>query len=175
MNTMREYQQLQYWLMEGGRKSHMTHTMQIWGWCNHRTTPKQAPAYWSMQQRMYRIPYKIQRTHLFQNWHDSSSAMETDRGTYASREGPWSQIHQTYRGLWQQCFSNANCWSSMLEETNTKLECANHACKCYRASLEKMVQQDPTYKSWGGLTGKMRQHLTSAAHCAIKLRSEEPN
>ena len=38
-----------------------------------------------------------------------------------------------------------------------KLECANHACKCYRSSLETLVQNNPTYKGKGGLTLKMRK------------------
>ena len=59
-----------------------------------------------------------------------------------------------------------------------KLECANHACKCYRGSLEKLVAENPSYKGKGGLTSKMRKRLTSAARCAIKMRSikkDDPN
>lgn len=56
-----------------------------------------------------------------------------------------------------------------------KLECANHACKCYRSALEKLVSEKPEYKGRGGLTQRMRQRLTSAARCAIKMRSREPN
>ena len=52
-----------------------------------------------------------------------------------------------------------------------KLECANHACKCYRSSLEQLVQLNPRYKGKGGLTLQMRKKLTSAARCAIKMRS----
>ena len=54
-----------------------------------------------------------------------------------------------------------------------KLECANHACKCYRGALEKLVQDNPLYKGSGGLTLKMRRRLVSAACCAIKMRSSE--
>ncbi len=54
-----------------------------------------------------------------------------------------------------------------------KIECANHACKCYRSSLEKLVADNPSYKGKGGLTLKMRKKLTSAARCAIKMRSAE--
>ncbi len=54
-----------------------------------------------------------------------------------------------------------------------KLECANHACKCYRGALEKLVQDNPSYKDSGGLTVKMRKRLVSAARCAIKMRSKE--
>ena len=54
-----------------------------------------------------------------------------------------------------------------------KLECANHACKCYRGSLEKLVQDNPSYKGSGGLTKLMRKRLVSAARCAIRMRSKE--
>ena len=60
-------------------------------------------------------------------------------------------------------------WGRAIE----KLECANHACKCYRGSLEKLVQVNPHYKGKGGLTTKMRQRLTSSARCTIKMRSNE--
>ena len=54
-----------------------------------------------------------------------------------------------------------------------KLECAKHACKCYRGALEKLVQDNPSYKGSGGLTQKMQKRLVSAARCAIKMRSTE--
>jgi hypothetical protein len=52
-----------------------------------------------------------------------------------------------------------------------KMECANHSTKCYRSSLENLVVDNPAYKGKGGLTVKMRKRLTSAARCAIKMRS----
>ena len=85
----------------------------------------------------------------FKNWHDSSSAMETD----IILEG-FKQEGEQYKK-----------WNVPIM----------HACKCYRANLEKLVQQNPTYKGRGGLTGKMRQRLTNAARCVIKMRSEELN
>lgn len=54
-----------------------------------------------------------------------------------------------------------------------KMECTNHACKCYCSSLEKLVQEKPQYKRNGGLPEKMRRLLTSAARCAIRMRSQE--
>ena len=57
----------------------------------------------------------------------------------------------------------------------TKLECANHACKCYRGALERLVQDNSSYKGAGKLTKKMRQRLVSAARCAIKMRSKDTN
>ena len=50
-----------------------------------------------------------------------------------------------------------------------KLECANHACKCYRAGLEKLVQMNSSYKGNGGLTEKMRRKLVSAALLTKKI------
>ena len=54
-----------------------------------------------------------------------------------------------------------------------KLKCANHACKCYRGSLERLVQDNRSYKGSGSLTAKMRKRLVSSARCAIKMRSKE--
>ncbi len=54
-----------------------------------------------------------------------------------------------------------------------KLECANHACKCYRSGLEKLIQKNSQYKGGGGLTEKMRKRLVSSARRAI--RSREPD
>ncbi len=56
-----------------------------------------------------------------------------------------------------------------------KLECANHAVKCYRSSLENLVKEKPQYKGKGKLTEGMRKKLTKAARCAIKMRSKEEN
>ena len=57
----------------------------------------------------------------------------------------------------------------------SKMECANHACKCYRGALEQLVKSNPSYKGSGGLTVKMRKRLVSAARCAIRMRSREPD
>lgn len=54
-----------------------------------------------------------------------------------------------------------------------KIECANHACKCYRSSLENLIANNSSYKGKGGLTMKMRKKLTSAARCVIKMRGKD--
>ena len=54
-----------------------------------------------------------------------------------------------------------------------ELECASHCCKCYQGSLEKLVQNNPSYKGSGGLTETMRRRLASAARCEIKMHSRE--
>ena len=58
-----------------------------------------------------------------------------------------------------------------------KLECVNHACKCYRAGLEKLVQVWRnlfrwSYKMTVDLQRRWRRQLAS---CAIRMRSKEPD
>ncbi len=54
-----------------------------------------------------------------------------------------------------------------------KLECANHACKCYRGALERLIQDNPSYKGSGRLTLKIQKRLVSSARAAIRMRSQE--
>ena len=46
-----------------------------------------------------------------------------------------------------------------------------HAVKCYRGALEKLVAEKPHYKEKGKLTVAMQKRLTTAARCAIEMRS----
>ena len=88
----------------------------------------------------------------FKNWDLSSSQMESDiilegfkqAGRFIG-DGD-SSVHSTLI----QCVPG---WGRFI----TKLECANHCCKCYRSSLEKLVVDKPSYKGKGGLTEKMNQ------------------
>ena len=41
--------------------------------------------------------------------------------------------------------------------------------------MEKLVQENHSYKGKGGLTLQMRKRLVSAARCAIRMRSAEPD
>ena len=56
-----------------------------------------------------------------------------------------------------------------------KIECANHAIKCYRNRLEKITQDFPKYKGKGKLTQQVIQRLTAGARCAIKMHKESNN
>ena len=118
-----------------------------------------------------------QKDHLcFKNWSASSSEMETDiilegfleaekvhgvRYTRFIGDGD-SSVYPTLL----QCVP---VWGHVIE----KLECANHACKCYRGALEQLVHNNPSYKGSGGLTLKIRKKLVSGARCAIRMRSKE--
>lgn len=114
----------------------------------------------------------------FRNWSRSSSEMESDillegfmaaervhgvRYTRFIGDGD-SSVHSTL-------LQGVPGWGYAI----SKLECANHICKCYRGALEKLVQENRSYKGSGGLTEKMRKRLVSAARCAIRMRSKEPD
>ncbi len=111
----------------------------------------------------------------FRNWNKSSSEMETDiilegfleaeqvhgvRYIHFIGDGDGS-VHPTL-------IQNVPGWGHAIK----KLECANHACKCYRGALERLVQDNPSYKGTGGLTLKTRKRLVSAARAAIRMRSD---
>ena len=54
-----------------------------------------------------------------------------------------------------------------------KVEGANHTCNVYFNALERLVDDNPSYKGSGQLTKTIRQKLVSAACCAIRMRSKE--
>ncbi len=114
----------------------------------------------------------------YKNWNASSSEMESDillkgfsqaehvhgvRYTRFIGDGD-SSVHTTL-------LQGVPGWGYAIK----KLECANHACKCYRTGLEKLIQKNSQYKGSGGLTEKMRKRLVSSARCAIRMRSREPD
>ena len=114
----------------------------------------------------------------YKNWDESSSEMEPDiiLEGFKQAEEVHGVRYKRFVGdgdssVYPTLIENVPGWGRYIE----KLECANHACKCYRSGLEKLVQDKPAYKGRGGLTQKMRCQLTSAARCAIRMRSKEPD
>lgn len=114
----------------------------------------------------------------FRNWSASSSEMETDILLKGFMEA--ERVH----GIRYTCFigdGDSSVHTTLLQGVPgwgyaiKKLECANHACKCYRGALEKLVQDNSAYKGSGGLVQTMRKRLVSAARCAIRMRSREPD
>ena len=120
-----------------------------------------------------------QENHVcFQNWENSSCEMEPNIILEGFQQA--ERIH----GVRYMRFigdGDSSVYSTLIQGVSgwgrhiKKLECANHACKCYRSALEGIVVANPSFKGQGGLTKKMRQRLTSAARCAIKMRSKEPD
>ena len=52
-----------------------------------------------------------------------------------------------------------------------KLECPNHAVKCYRFAIENLVHNNPAYKGKGKLTEWMKKKLTKVPRSAIIMMS----
>jgi hypothetical protein len=111
----------------------------------------------------------------YKNWEGSSSEMETDIviEAFKAAERKHGVRYMRFIGdgdssVHPALLNNVPVWGQDIK----KIECANHACKCYRGSLEKLVSANPSYKGKGGLTAVMRKRLTSAARCAIKMRSK---
>ena len=114
----------------------------------------------------------------YKNWDKSSSQMETDiiLEGFQAAEKTHGVRYMRFVGdgdssVYPTLLTSVPEWGRDIK----KIECANHACKCYRSSLEKLETENPSYKGKGGLTQKMRKRLTSAARCAIKMRNQEPD
>ena len=112
----------------------------------------------------------------YKNWDGPSSSMETDiivEG-FKAAEAQHGLRYIKFVGdgdssVYPTLINSVPGWGRAIR----KLECANHAVKCYRSSLEKLIQEKPKYKGKGKLTESMRKRLTKAARCAIKNRSAE--
>ena len=112
----------------------------------------------------------------FKNWTRSSSEMETDiiLEGFLEAERVHGVRYMKFVGdgdssVYPTLLQNVPGWGHAIK----KLECANHACKCYRGALERLIQDNPSYKGSGGLTKMMRAKLVSAARSAIRMRSKE--
>jgi len=114
----------------------------------------------------------------FKNWNDTSQAMEAD----IIVEG-FLQAESTHGLRYMQLIADGD--SSVFARIQqqvpvwgrhvTKMECANHACKCLRTNLEKLVENKPHFKGRGNLTKQMRIRLVKGVRCAIRMRSAESN
>ena len=111
----------------------------------------------------------------FLNWNGSSSAMETDIIVDGFRKCEEQHglryiefIGDGDSSVYPNLISNIP-WGYAIK----KLECANHAVKCYRSALENLVHNNPAYKGKGKLTESMRKRLTKVARSAIIMRSQE--
>ena len=114
----------------------------------------------------------------YKNWSSSSSEMEPDiilEGFLAAEKLHGVRytrfIGDGDSSVYSTLITSVPVWGRDIQ----KIECANHCCKCYRGALERLVQDNPSYKGAGKLTKKMRQKLVSAARCAIKMRSKYPD
>ena len=113
--------------------------------------------------------------HCFLNWNGSSSAMEADiilegfRKCYEQHGVRYIEFIGDGDSSVYPTLISSLPWGFAIK----KLECANHAVKCYRTALENLVNNNPNYKGKGKLTEAMRKKLTKAARSAIIMRSKE--
>ena len=111
----------------------------------------------------------------FKNWSESSSAMETD---IILKRFLTSEQQHGLRYIEFIGDGDSSVFPTLVSGVSygpyiKKLECANHAVKCYRTALENLVHDKPSYKGKGKLTEAMRKKLTKAARSAIIMRSQE--
>ena len=111
----------------------------------------------------------------FLNWNGSSSAMEADiiLDGFRNCEEQHGVRYIEFIGDGDSSVYPTLISSIPWGYAIKKLECANHAVKCYRSALENLVHNNPAYKGKGKLTESMRKKLTKAARSAIIMRSQE--
>ena len=110
----------------------------------------------------------------FKNWSGSSTSMEAD--IIASGFRPSESMHGV---RYTQVIGDGD--SSIFYTIQTtvptygrdvvKIECANHAIKCYRSRLEQLAKDFPLFRGQGGLTKSIILKITHGARCAIPNHS----
>ena len=119
---------------------------------------------------------KPKEHNCYLNWKESSQAMETDIILNGFLE---AEVTHGVRYLKVIADGDSSIYATLQEKVPvwgkdiTKLECANHICKCVRANLEKLVEEKHQYKGKGKLTKINRIRLTTAIRCAIKMRTPQ--
>ena len=116
----------------------------------------------------------------FRNWCGSSSAMESDIivcGFNAAEEMHGVRYMRVIGDGDSSVLSDIQQFVPVWGNTVTKIECANHAIKCYRNRLEKIIQDFPKYKykGRGKLTKRAITRLAFGARCAIKMHMASKN
>ena len=110
----------------------------------------------------------------FKNWSGSSCAMEADIILEGFR---MSESMHSLRYLWFIGDGDSSVYNSLITgvpsygRNITKVECANHAIKCYRNRLEALCKEKPHYRGRNGLTITTMRRITHGARCAIRMHS----
>ena len=110
----------------------------------------------------------------YRNWSGSSSSMEADIILEGFRQ---SEEMHGLRYLWLIGDGDSSVYHSVVTGVPsygrdiTKVECANHAVKCYRNRLEALCNDKPDYRGKHGLSSTMMKRITHGARCAIKMHS----
>jgi hypothetical protein len=92
-----------------------------------------------------------------------------------SRKYVWCAIHEVVgdgdSSAYARILAEVPVWGCEVQ----KAECANHATKCLRTNLERLVDDNPSYKGKGLLSKAVRIRLVNSVRSAICMRSKEPN
>ena len=110
----------------------------------------------------------------FRNWSGSSCAMEADIITEGFRKS--EAIHRL-RYLYLVGDGDSSVFHSVAVNVPygryvKKVECCNHAVKCYRTRLEAIVKDNPRMGGRGGLTKAMIVRIATGARSAIRYHSK---
>ena len=99
------------------------------------------------------------RNTCFKNWKGASSSMESDiiLESFLAAEKQHGVRYINFIGdgdssVYPTLVSNVPGWGYSIK----RQECANHALKCYQASLEQLIKEKPSYKGKHKLTENMR-------------------
>ena len=113
----------------------------------------------------------------YKNWEGSSSSMESDIVAEGFR---LSEQHHGVRYMRVTADGDSSLMSTLIQSVPygpfiQKVECANHACKCYRSRLEALAKDHSEFRGKGGLTKRAIQRLTIGARIAIRMHSSTGN
>ena len=111
--------------------------------------------------------------HCFKNWSQSSCSMESDIIVEGFKR---SEAMHGLRYMWMIGDGDSSVHLSVsicvpYGRSVQKVECANHAIKCFRSGLEKLAKEHVGFGGKQGLTGGKIQHLSRRMKCAIKQHS----
>ena len=109
----------------------------------------------------------------FKNWNGSSCAMESDiivQG-FQLAEQMHGVRYRWFIGDGDSSVYHAVVTDVLYGRCVQKVECANHAVKCYRNRLEALCKEHPEYRGCHGLSGERMKKITRGARCAIKMHS----
>ena len=110
----------------------------------------------------------------YRNWAGSSPAMESDTLVAGFRQAEKTHgvryMHLIGDGdssVLTSIYERVPVWGRYVR----KIECVNHALKNYRAKLETIVKEKPSYKGAGKLSQKTIRRLTAGARAAIQMHA----
>ena len=75
------------------------------------------------------------------------------------------------RYLWFIKVGDSSVYHSVYGHCVQKVECTNHAIKCYQNHLEALCKNHPEYQGRYGLSAVRMRRITRGACCAIKKHS----